>query len=399
MSNLRIAYLSHSYPPVLSGVSTVVHNLAEGMPSLGHECMAIVSSDIGKPYQEHGQVDVLRLRSFPTPKPIDYRFMPFPSRKISQELAQFDPDIVHVHDPILARLAVKIKIEQEPSWPLIYSVHLQPGAVIPHIPDILGFRDFLENVMIKYGRQLIDCCQAIISPSVFLAGYIREQTGNDVHVISNGVDTDHFKPSPTSPVEPLHLREKYHLHPTLPILLSVGRLSEEKNLDIVLRTAAIVMQQTEAQLVVVGDGNTREDLQSLADDLGIGEKTTFTGPIEREVDLPGMFRLAEVFLMASEVEAQGLVVLEALATGIPVVAVRASAIPELVTDGSNGFLVPPQDPGAMADKVHALLNDKELAGEIRINARESIRHHSLDTTLILHQNLYHSVLEKALIKT
>jgi 1,2-diacylglycerol 3-alpha-glucosyltransferase len=394
---MRIAYLSHTYPPILTGVSTVMHNLTEGMHARGHTTMAIVSSDIGKPYLERGSVKVHRLRSLPAPINVDYRIMPFALRQISQELENFRPDIVHVHDPILAWLAAKIKLDRDPAWPLVYTVHLQPGAVIPHIPDIWRFREIMETRMIKYGAQILDCCQAIISPSHFLAQYILEQSGRTAHVISNGVDPAHFNPNPASAAEPLRLREKYHLHPTLPVLLSVGRLSEEKNLDTVLRAAAEVMQEEDAQLVVVGEGGNIDYLMALAQSLGIGQRTHFAGLIERDHDLPGIYRLADVFLIASEVEAQGLVVMESLATGVPVVAVDASAVPELIDDGVNGFLVSPKDSLTMAERVITVLRSEDIAGELRFNARRSIESHSIETTLRSHEKLYQSVLETSMV--
>jgi 1,2-diacylglycerol 3-alpha-glucosyltransferase len=139
---------------------------------------------------------------------------------------------------------------------------------------------------------------------------------------------------------------------------------------------------------VIGDGEHHEDLVNLAEQLGIGEHSHFPGFVSPTGDLPELYRLASVFTTASEIETQGLVLLEALASGLPVVAVDATCIPELVIDGKNGFLVPPRDTDAMADRLDTIISNHSLSERMGRFGQAVVQEHSSTTALNKHEALY-----------
>jgi glycosyltransferase involved in cell wall biosynthesis len=190
-----------------------------------------------------------------------------------------------------------------------------------------------------------------------IADIVAAHTHTRPQSISNGVDTARFTPQPASANEAKALRQQYGLDPHLPIILYAGRIDADKRVGLVLRAAALVFQKTQAQLLIVGDGKQLELIKQLANELNIQDKTVFTGFVPLSGDLPGLYRLASVFVTASEVEIQSSVVLEAAATGLPVVTVNASSMPEFVRDGETGFVVPRQDVAALADRLVTLIND------------------------------------------
>lgn len=390
---MKIAYICQTYPPVLSGVSTVMHCLASGMHSRHHAGLVISASETGTPYTvEDDSFKVVRLRSFVTPKTVNQRFMPLPIGQISAELQTFAPDIVHAHDPYVGGILVKIKRDSQGIWPLVYTAHLQPAAISPHISPVLGLRKFLEKMMTSYGSWLVRSCDVVIAPSEYLAKFIRRRTGRDIIVISNGVDIKKFNSSSLTKEQESKLREKYHLHPNLPIILHVGRLSEEKRVEIIIHAAAKVMQASAAQLVIIGDGSAKESLEHLSAELGIQDNTFFTGFIPHDGDLPGMYRLGNIFVIASEVEAQGVVILEALASGLPVAAVRSGSIPELIAHQQNGFLASPNDYRSMASQIQSLLQDPNIATKMGKAGRVLAENHSHENSLDEHEKLYQSLL-------
>ncbi|MEA3341571.1 MAG: glycosyltransferase, partial [Chloroflexota bacterium] len=143
-------------------------------------------------------------------------------------------------------------------------------------------------------------------------------------------------------------------------VLHVGRLSYEKNVDLLLRAFAhIAGDYPAARLTIAGDGPDREALARLADELGLSERVCFTGFVPHE-QLPALYQAADLFATGSTIETQGLVVLEAAACGLPVVAVDALALPEAVHHTVNGFLSPPGDEAALAQHLACLVADASL---------------------------------------
>jgi glycosyltransferase involved in cell wall biosynthesis len=177
----------------------------------------------------------------------------------------------------------------------------------------------------------------------------------------------------------------------LPVILHVGRLDLEKKVDLVVRAAARAMQSVPAQLLIVGHGTERPALERLVADLGIGDRVRFAGSVPPEGDLPGLYRLASVFGVACEIETEGIVVLEASASGVPIVAVRATAMPELLGFAGNGFLVPPGDDGAMAEKFAYLLSQPDRGRRIGLRGIRLAAHRSLRRTVQAHLHLYRTL--------
>lgn len=174
-------------------------------------------------------------------------------------------------------------------------------------------------------------------------------------------------------------------------MLYVGRIDADKQVDQVVKAAAKVMNAMEVQLVVVGDGKHRGEIRQLCRSLGIEDCCTFPGFIPQTGDLPGVFRLADLFVTASEIEIQSSVVLEAMASGNPVVTVQASSMSEFVSDGESGYLVPPGDIQAMAERTISLLSDPVKAKAMGRAGRKMIKVHSNERFVEAHEKLYESL--------
>ena len=158
------------------------------------------------------------------------------------------------------------------------------------------------------------------------------------------------------------------------------------------------MQKTDVHLLVVGDGHQKEALQKLSKSLGIERRCHFLGYISIEDGLPEIYCMADIFVTASEIETQGIVLLEAAASGLPIAAVRATCIPETVHDGVNGYLTEPNDPIALGNAITDLIMNPVKAEQMGKAGRSLAAGHNLATTFDSFEYLYADLLKKQSIK-
>lgn len=389
---MRIAYLSQSYPPMVSGAALAVQQLAEGLAVRGHQILVVAASERGYAYRTRMDgLRVARLHSLPNPFRVGQRFLPWLDRATAAELHAFCPDILHLHDFSPVGLA-GLRAVRALNVPVILTLHLLPPSLSTYAPPLPGLRQMTDAGLWAYYDWVAQQCRAVATPTRASADIVRAHIRCDPVVLSNGVQLARFTPQPLSPDEGQRLRRKYHLDLRLPVILSVGRIDVEKRMDVIVRAAAEAMRSARAQLLVVGDGTRRAAAIRLSAELGIRDRSHFPGFVPALGDLPGLYRLASVFVMASEMETQGLAGLEAAASGLPIVAVRATALSELVHDGLNGYLVAPGDAEAMAVQMSLLLRNPERARKMGEAARSLAERHSLESALAAHQEFYQSIL-------
>jgi glycosyltransferase involved in cell wall biosynthesis len=388
---MRIVLMCQAYPPMVSGVSVAVNHLAEGLVRRGHAVMVLSASDRGEAYREQrAGVELVRLASRPTPSRRGQRWSWWSRDEVERYLNEFRPDILHLHDPVLGGLVMP-SFARERGLPLVVTAHALPWYISAQAPDLPGLRSLVEAAMWAFASDLISNCQAVVAPSQFTAAQVDAHGGSGTVVISNGVDLRRFHPEPSAPDERQTVVERFGLDPARPIILHVGRVDREKNVDDVVRAAAIAMASTDAQLLVVGDGNRLADVEELARELGIARQSRFIGFVDPNGGLPAIYRAGAVFAIASELESEGIVVLEAAACGTPIVAVRATSMPELVEEPGCGYLVPPGDVHAMADRIVQVLRDPEAQRSLGLAGVAMARSRSLDLTLERHEQLYQSL--------
>ena len=373
---------------MISGAALVAQRLARGMARRGHAVLVLAASDHGAAYaRDEAGVRVARLRAYHNPARVGQHFVLWPGTAVAQALRAFRPDVVHLHDPLQVGLA-GLRAARELKVPVVLTLHAMPGLAAAYAPAVPGLRWMVQAAAWAYGRWLASLCQGVVVPSQVMADLIRARTGQRTHVIGNGVDLNEFTPQ-AADGEGAALRARFGLDPELPGILYVGRLDVEKRAEVVVRAAARLVGAGQAQLVLAGDGRQRHGLERLVERLGIRRGTHFTGFLAGSDDLPGLYRLASAFAIASEVETQGVAVLEAAASGLPVVTVRATAMPELVEDGVTGFLVAPGDHAAMGARLAEVLAQPQQARALGRAGREKMAHaHAHSLTLDQHDALY-----------
>ena len=260
---MRITYISQSYPPTVSGASLATQRLAKGMVLRGHTVMVLAPSDLDKPYTEQDkQMRIVRLKSVRNPMRSYQKFVPFSYEQIHTEIKAFKPDLIHSHD-VLTFCIFSLVAGKQMHIPVVTTIHQLPWFISAHLPDIPGLKPSIEECLWKYSRWLNKNCQAMIVPTEMVSHTVNTHAGFRPIVISNGIDINTFSASIGNSTKDVRLYRKYDLDPELPIILHVGRLDIDKNVDVVIRAAARVINQAHAQLLVVGDGECRNNIMKV----------------------------------------------------------------------------------------------------------------------------------------
>jgi glycosyltransferase involved in cell wall biosynthesis len=373
---VRLGLVTDFYHPWIGGPATVVRNLAQGLVSLGHEVSILAPSPGGNPDIEYeGSVKITRARSVSVPFGHNLRVAISPFRSAGAWLDQFRPDIVHIHHPFPLS-ASALWMARRRKIPVVATNHTMPECALWGLRGHRMTYRVTHDVLARWIVFLMQRCTCVATPTETAAAALCSLGFHrDVVTISNGVDTTKFCPGPESET----LRSRLELD-SRPIILYTGRLDAEKDMDIWFRAAAELAKTTDVQLVVGGEGSDRERLESLVGGLGIQNRTKFIGYLPAD-DFRNLYRLARVYFITSPVELQSISTLEAVASGLPVVGVRAGALPELVHNGENGYLMPEGDWEGAAKRVADIVTDDAMRLRFAARSRDVGVRHDMQKTI------------------
>ncbi|MGZ9235341.1 MAG: glycosyltransferase family 4 protein [Anaerolineales bacterium] len=348
---MHIAFFTNFYHPVVNGVVRSVASFREVLMKQCHNVFVFAQSDDN---YEDTEPFIFRYPSLSLPLPGDISAAIPVSPFVEQLLPALKLDVIHTHHPILlgqtaARKAAELNL------PLVFTFHTQYWEYTHYIPfPQEAIQEFLKNAVHKWLRDFMQKCQHIIIPSESMKEILVRNYGLEERytVIPTGTDLEPYRCTEWQALR----KEKGWGDET--VLISVGRLAPEKNWDTLLHAFAKVhSQRSNLRLVVIGDGPAKGALQTLASELGIAEHVTFTGALPFD-EVPCYLKAADVFTFASVTETQGLVTMEAMAAGLPIVAVDGSGTRDIVEHGKQGFLVE-NDADALAKGIEKLLANPE----------------------------------------
>ena len=405
---MKIVIATAVYFPMINGVAVFSHNLAVGLAKRGHEVLVLTPSQKGKSYEAFNDgVRVSYLKSVEAkvyPDQIHkaekkfrllyrhgFRVSVFPQREVKRILDSFRPDVVHVQvsDPI--GLSV-VSYARKHAIPVVTTEHNQPEVLTEPLKVPKFAKKPIDAILSNYfaNRQ---------SKSDFVTMPTRQAINNllggrdfkvPVAAVSNGVDLSSFKPGRALE----SVREKYKIPSFRPVVLYVGRVDPEKNVGVVLAAFSAVLEKVpEALLVVVGDGIDLPHLKAESKKLNINRHVKFLGRVTGE-DLCEVYKLGTVFVTASEVETQGIVLIEAAASGLPLVAVDKGAVNEICIGGVNGFLCQPGDISEMVGAIVKILTNDKLREQFGKKSVELAREHDFERTLDQFINIYQHVISE-----
>jgi glycosyltransferase involved in cell wall biosynthesis len=366
---MRILMISDVYFPRITGVSTSIQTFAREFVDKGHE-VTLIAPDYtaagGKTAPE--TFEILRIPSrYLIIDPEDRMLRPREIRRHHQELARRGYDLVHIQTPFFAHytglsLARRLGVPVVESYHTFFEQYLH--HYVPFVPT--GWMQGLARYF--SAAQCNDVCALAVPSHAMLE--ILEQYGvkTPATVIPTGIELVQF-----SQGDGARFRAGWGIPAERPMLVHVSRLAFEKNIDFILRVLVRVAAQVpDVLLVIAGEGPARRRLEALARRLGLSENTLFTGYLERDGSLEDCYCAGDAFVFASRTETQGLVLLESMALGVPVVSTAVMGTKEVLA-GGLGSLIAEDDEQDFADKAIRLLRDpalrERLAGEAVEHAR------------------------------
>ena len=348
---MHIANFTNTYLPVISGVVRSVRAFRDELTRKGHNVFIFA--------QEHGDyIDkdpfIFRYPSLSLPVGVDIPAAIPLSPFMDRLLPAVKLDVIHTHHPFLLGQTAATKA-QELNLPLVFTFHTQYREYTHYIPfSAETVQNFLKSAVDRWLQDFMRRCQHIIIPSESMRDTLVNEYGlkNNFTVIPTGINLEAYRTASGDKI-----RGKRHWEKDI-VMISIGRLAPEKNWPLLLYATSLVLKDyPRFRLALIGDGPERKSLENLAKELGIQKRVTFIGSLAFS-ETPSYMKAANLFGFASVTETQGLATLEAMAAGLPVVAVDASGTRDLLKHGQQGYLVE-NDAEALAAGIKKLLANPE----------------------------------------
>ncbi|KPP98718.1 glycosyltransferase [Marinobacter sp. HL-58] len=368
---LRVAMFTNNYLPFIGGVPISIARLRKGLEALG-DIVLIISPRYRD--QPGGETHVIRVPSLlAMGERREFRLANIFLARIRKQVRAFRPDIIHLHHPFWLGwlglfIARRLKV------PAVYTYHtrLEHYAHFVPLPGNL-FRNLISHELVK---RFANRCDGVIVPTYSTEEYLRMiGVRSPVFVQPTGIEYRQLQEVDEKDVR--KLRESLDIGDEI-VFISVSRLSNEKNIDFMIDAIAELRRRSERpfRFLMIGDGHQRERLQQRIDELELQDCFTLVGSIPPD-DMAIWYHLGDAFLFASKSETQGMVILEAMAAGLPVVAVRSSGIDDVVRHGFNGFKTPEKQ-DQWCECARQLLEDDSLRRELAAHAQEFAADYSVE---------------------
>jgi glycosyltransferase involved in cell wall biosynthesis len=363
---MRILMVSDVYFPRVNGVSTSIQTFRNDLIALGHRCV-LVAPDYPAHRADDGEA-MIRIHSRAVPRdPEDRLFSRSRLLSLTEQLRSQRFDLVHVQTPFAAHYA-GIELARRLAVPVLESYHTYFEHYLQHYVPALPTR-LLQTLARRLTVSQCHQVDAVISPSRPMAEVLRAYGVNTpIEVLPTGLPAERFVAG-----EGARFRARYGIPGGRPMALFLGRVAHEKNIDFLIRMLASLRARTpDVLLVIAGEGPAEPHCRAQVAALGLGDSVQFVGYLDRRGGLADCYRAADVFVFASRTETQGLVLLEAMAQGTPVVSTAMMGTAEVLAD-AGGAVVVPEDESAFADAVASLLADPERRARLAARALQDAR--------------------------
>lgn len=380
---LRILVGAETFPPDVNGAARFAGRLAEGLAGRGHEVHVVAPSPDGPARTEIvGGVTVHRVasRRYPSLDALRVCLPWVAARTVATVIADIQPDVVHTNGHLVLGRAV-VNGARRSRLPLIATNHLMPENIVGYLPLPRMMHDSVGRRLWRDVGAVYRQADVVTAPTPRAVELLTTRAGLvGAHAVSNGIDIEHHQP-------------RVHRHTDRPTMLFVGRLDAEKRVEELIRGLAGLPVGLNARLEVIGDGPQRAALTQLAERLEVTDHVVFRGRVSDEQLLRAYSR-ADVFCMPSIAELQSLATLEAMASGLPVVAADAMALPHLVDPGVTGFLYEPGRIDDLVTPLALLLGDADLRARLGVAGRRSAGRHAFSATLDTFEDFYLEQLDR-----
>lgn len=328
---MRVLMVSDVYFPRVNGVSTSIETFRQALAEQGVEVRLVVPR-----YGDEAEVDgIIRVPGRPVPGDREDRLVGWRAMHDAVLAAADDCDLIHIQTPFVAHYA-GLKAARGLGRPVVVTYHTLFEEYLQHYAPIVP-PTWLKALARRFSRRQCNALDAVVVPSTAMQQRLLEY-GITVpqHVLPTGIPTARFACGNGAAFRAVH-----GIAPERPLALFVGRVAHEKNIAFLLQAMLVTRQQRpDALLVIAGEGPAMGDLKTQVRQLGLDDSVLFIGYLDRQQDLPDCYAAADVFVFASRTETQGLVLLEAMAAGVPVIALSEMGTTDILAPGRGGFAAP-----------------------------------------------------------
>lgn len=381
---MRIAMFTNNYKPYIGGVPMSIEHLAEALRRRGHTVYIFAPTyedQVEEPY-------VIRYPSFP----IKVAGAPVPNVLTGifiKKVRELNIDVIHVHHPAIVG-NVALSIRKKLGVPVVFTYHTRYEAYLHYINGLekveqsTGFINW-------YLHHFCNQCDLLVAPTPGILDYLqKERMKPPIQVMPTGIPMENFLPEQESVAA---IRQQY-LGTADYLTCTVSRLAKEKNLDFQIRGLSCLKRLLKKKgrtfrHMIIGDGPEKENLMRQIGELGLTENIIFIGNVDNQ-EIKNYQAASDAFLFTSKSETQGIVLLEAMAVGNPVVAVEASGVRDVVKDGVNGYLTE-EDAYWWAERTRMVLEEVAKREQLSQAARETAEMYSEEEVARQAEQYYRNV--------
>lgn len=378
---------TETFVPHANGVTTSILNARRGLFSRGHK---VTVYSAGQPFQANETVRYYGGKVFPLYP--DFPIAIYPTRagrENKRVLAKQNPDVVHIHAPGPMGMRGYWAAKKHKK-PFLVTYHTVTEPLVRYAP--LGWKTIYRVGSTAVDRLLNNRSTILIAPTHAAKRALLSKNPDwqgKIRVVPTGIDLSAFRPG----IPAAAVRKAWGVAEDERVLLYLGRASYEKRVDVLLEAFARLREtRRDLRFVVAGTGPALEELRATASDLGLEDRVHFAGHVP-DAEVPAVYNAADVFASASEIETQGLTLLEAMACGTPAAVAGAGGFLDLIKDGENGYLFPP---GSVDGAVHGIELALAAPPRLRERAREAALKFGLEHCTTLLERAYEDAVERGL---
>ena len=367
---MRVGIFTESYPPLVNGVSTSILMLEHALTKLGHEVFIITVSDNKKDYVLENNGHILRLPSVNLANCYDYKMTSVYPIKAVNMIKKMNLDVIHSNVEFTVGIFARVVSEQL-SIPLVHTYHTNWEDYTHYITKNKKILDDICKKLLKYLVVFFEdkTVTELIVPSNKIYNLFKDKYKftKNIHIIQTGIETSKFYKENFNQKDINSLKKKLGIKKKDFVVMTVSRLAKEKSVDRIINNhKELVKKYSNMKLLIVGDGPDIDKLKDEAKSLGVSDSVIFTGKVPLS-DIPIYYQLGNVFVTASKSETQGLTVVEAISSSLPVVAVKDDSFVNSVIEDFNGFVF--TDDEKYINSISKLYEDKELYNRLSNQSR------------------------------
>ena len=367
---MRVGIFTESYPPLVNGVSTSILMLENALTKLGHEVFIITVSDNKKDYTLENNGHILRLPSVNLANCYDYKMTSVYPIKAVNMIKKMNLDVIHSNVEFTVGIFARVVSEQL-SIPLVHTYHTNWEDYTHYITKNKKILDDICKKLLKYLVVFFEdkTVTELIVPSNKIYNLFKDKYKftKNIHIIQTGIETSKFYKENFNQKDINSLKKKLGIKKKDFVVMTVSRLAKEKSVDRIIKNhKELVKKYSNMKLLIVGDGPDADKLKDEAKNLGVSDSVIFTGKVPL-TDIPIYYQLGNVFVTASKSETQGLTVVEAISSSLPVVAVKDDSFVNSVIEDFNGFVF--TDDEKYINSISKLYEDKDLYNRLSNQSR------------------------------